>query len=328
MGILWYIIQHLRGIFMLCNYDDLMRVHSKEDMNIYRKIEEYVEGGVVVPFDKDILDYLNSHVDAGNEDLKTNYLDALNSSYSIGKCHQFSRYLALAMAGRNFKLCEGRLSAFDKGDFPHAWIEDETWVYDVTFMGVWPKDVYYKLFFPCVDKVVDLENDAALKEYKNNTVDAKVQNKKPYLKYRNWYSYYYSLRVPFVPEDVVNEVKTFYFPGDRKGAFLYEFISNIQDYWYKTCKENRELPEEVLESVLLEFIIGEHYLKSPLDVYLEYLNFISTNYALYEAKKKDKDDLTLWKTSVDQKYSGSLCLFIGELPKILAYVDEEKKKAC
>ena len=313
---------------MLYNYDNLMRVHSKEDMNIYRKIDEYVEGGVVVPFDKEILDYLNSYVDSENKDLKTNYLNGLNSSYSIGKCHKFSRYLALAMNGRNFKLCEGRLNAFDKGDFPHAWIEDETCVYDVTFMGVWPKDVYYKLLFPCVDKVVDLKTDNDYQEYKNNTVEASQKNKKPYLKYRNWYSYYYSRTVPFMPEGISNEVKTFYFPCDRKGAFLYEFVSNIHDYWHKTCKESRELPEEVLESTLVEFIIGEHYLKSPLDVYLEYLNFISTNYALYEAKKNDRDDLTLWKTSVDQKYSGSLCRFIGELPKVLAYVDEEKKKAC
>ncbi|MDE5587037.1 MAG: hypothetical protein K2I72_01545, partial [Bacilli bacterium] len=126
-------------------------IHNKEDLGIYRKIDEYVKGSIVLPFDNDILNYLNGHVDSANKDLKTNYLDGLNSSYSVGKCFRFARYLALAMEGRDFKLCEGRLGAFDNGDFPHAWIENEEFVYDVTFMGVWPKDVYYKLFLPCVD---------------------------------------------------------------------------------------------------------------------------------------------------------------------------------
>lgn len=315
-------------MFMTYNYSDVMSIHSKEDMQIYRKISEYVEGGVVLPFDNDIIAYLNSHVDSGNEELKTNYLDGLNSSYSIGKCHRFARYLALAMSGRKFKLCEGRLGSFDKGDFPHAWIEDENFVYDVTFMGVWPKDVYYKLFSPSIDNVVDLETDEKIQEYKKNTIDAYQKNKKPYLKYRDWYGYFYSRMVPFLPMGVSNEVKTFYFPCNKDEAYVYEFVANIEDYWRKRCKETRDIPEEVLESALAEFIIDQHYLVGPLDLYREYISFISANYGLYNEKKNERGDLTIWKASVEQKYSGSLSLFLGNLPKALAYVNEEKKKAC
>ncbi len=153
---------------MLYSYSELMNLHVREDMDIYKKINEYVNGAIVLPFDADILSYLNTHRDAANREIEANYLDSLNSSYSIGKCFRFSRYLALSMEGQSFKLCEGSLNAFNNGDFPHSWIEKGDYVYDVTFMGVWPKDVYYKLFMPSIEKVIDLNTDEAYQEYKQN----------------------------------------------------------------------------------------------------------------------------------------------------------------
>ena len=127
----------------------------------------------------DILSYLNTHRDATNREIEANYLDSLNSSYSIGKCFRFSRYLALSMEGQNFKLCEGSLNAFNNGDFPHSWIEKGDYVYDVTFMGVWPKDVYYKLFMPSIEKVINLNADEAYQDYKKNTVESEKKKAKP-----------------------------------------------------------------------------------------------------------------------------------------------------
>lgn len=323
-----YYLALKRRVFMQYTFGELIKIHSKVDMSIYRKIDEYVNGAIVVPFDKDILNYLNSHVDKNNSNLETNYLDGLNSSYSIGKCYRFARYLALAMEGRDFKLCEGHLHAFDQGDFTHAWLEDDDFVYDVAFMGVWPKDVYYKLFVPSIDGVVDLNTDPAYQEYKKNTIEAHKQRIKPFLTYRDWYSYYYSTMVPFMPLGISNEVKSFYFPCDKEEAFLIDFMDNIDEYWHNTCKENRPLPEEVREMTLIEFICGENYLKDSLDLYREYINFISANYVLYERQKNISGDLVLWRESINQNCSGSFCRFIGDLPKVLSYIDAHKKEAC
>ncbi len=310
---------------MLYSYSELMNLHVREDMDIYKKINEYVNGAIVLPFDADILSYLNTHRDAANREIEANYLDSLNSSYSIGKCFRFSRYLALSMEGQSFKLCEGSLNAFNNGDFPHSWIEKGDYVYDVTFMGVWPKDVYYKLFMPSIEKVIDLNTDEAYQEYKKNTVESEKKKAKPFLKYRDWYSYYYSLMVPFIPAGVSTDINAFYFPCDKEEASIYEFVEGIKDYWYNTCNEKRVLPTEVLENALLEFIRGEHYIKPTSDLYREYLIFISTNYTLYEDNKHNCQDLTLWKASIAQKHSGSFCQFISDLPKVLAHIDENKK---
>lgn len=311
---------------MLCSYGYLMKINNYEDMNIYRKINEYVGCAVVVPFDKDILNYLNSHVYSRNKEIETNYLASLNSSYSIDKCPRFSRYLALAMEGRTFKLCEGRLGAFDNEKDSYTWIEDDNYVYDVTFMGVWPKNIYYKLFLPSIDKIINLDADPDYQEYKKNTVETNNKNRKPFLKYHDWYSYYYFYN-PFIPR-FSNEVKSFYFPCNKDEALTYEFVDSISDYWYNKCKETRKIPTELLKNALVEFITQQHYLKPTRDLYYEYISFISTNYGLYEENKNARGDLTLWKTAVNQKFSGSLCRFIGDLPKALEFVYSEKEKAC
>jgi len=47
---------------MLYSYSELMNLHVREDMDIYKKINEYVNGAIVLPFDADILSYLNKNI--------------------------------------------------------------------------------------------------------------------------------------------------------------------------------------------------------------------------------------------------------------------------
>ena len=152
----------------------------RANLPIYRQAMDFYKVEVVVPYEEYLIEFLSTHTDK-SDIYEDNYLDALNSVHSIGRCHRFARYLALGLKGP-FKLIEGNLSALNKVRFDHCWIETEDSVYDVSFSGKWPKETYYKLFKPTSQKVIDLDKDPTFARIKANMVAAKVPSKEPHLK--------------------------------------------------------------------------------------------------------------------------------------------------
>ncbi len=160
---------------------------AKKNLEIYSKVNHYINVGVVLPFEKEMIDYLATHTDEGTL-RDTNYLDSLNSIYSIGNCFRYSRYVALAM-NQPFKLCSGFLSTLHDGDFQHSWIETEYSVYDVTFTGKWPKGLYYELFKPSKVKVANLMTDQLYRVIKCRAVPATHISESQTLKEIAWFGY-------------------------------------------------------------------------------------------------------------------------------------------
>ena len=66
-----------------------MSYRRKEYMDIYRKINEYVKEGMVISYEDNLLNSLATHTDASNNEINSNYLNALKSTYSISKCYRF-----------------------------------------------------------------------------------------------------------------------------------------------------------------------------------------------------------------------------------------------
>ena len=296
-----------------------MRPYSEENIAIYLKINEYVKDGTVVPFENSLLNYLATHTDASNDNVEFNYLNALNSTYSISKCYLFTRYLALAM-NKPFRLCEGKLTSLYEGEFQHAWIETDDSVYDVAFIGKWPKSVYYDLFQPVVEKDVNLDDDKEYNHYKRNNIKATIPALVPVLKYIDWYRYMRNAQIPY-PSDITLSPSWRYFPKDLDRAEYFDLISFIYNTWNSNKKENLgDIPQELLSEELSQYIDDANFIKRKKDVYKELIHFIINNWDMYEEKKHLAGDLTLWKIAVDRGYSGSLCMLIDKLPIIVNFL--------
>lgn len=297
-----------------------MNDNNKEDLIIYQKINECISEGLVTPFEDDLLDFLANHTDKDNNNIKS-YLSGLKSIYSISKCFRFSRYLALGM-NQPFHLYEGRLNKLNNGDFPHALIETEDYVYDVSFIGKWPKKLYYQLFQPVIEKEIDLEHDEKYLEYKSNTIETQIQDEIPLLQYIDWYNY---KRFALVPNPYVTITPDWlYFPQDQEKLSEINYKKIIEREW-KKYKIDNDIPLELFSKELSQFIDGENYIKEKDDLYRELIKFIINNYDLYEEKKDNQNDLTLWKKAIEGKYSGSFCFLISSIPKVITQIKENEQ---
>lgn len=293
----------------------------KEDLKIYRQILEYCREGVVVPYDDYIIEFLATHRDASNSNIKTNYLDALNSTYSISKCYRFARYLSLCIKD-GFVLNEGKLSTLYKGDFPHSWIETEDSVYDTAFIGKWPKDVYYDLFKPVVEKVIDVASDKQCIQFRNCTVLSDERSLSPFLSYINWYSYMSNRFIPN-PFGIAFYPTWLHFPQDLDRVEAVEARNFVESEW-KKVSSLEEIPSELLTDELRIYIEQKKFIVPKFDLYKEFIQFISENRALYEANKNDVGDITLWKKAMEGKCSGSFSILISDLPRILEEINRKK----
>lgn len=297
---------------------------NNKDLKIYQKINEYIVEGLVIPYDDDILYFLDTHTDINNKYIKS-YLSGLKSTYSISKCYRFARYLALGI-NKKFHLYEGKLSKLSDSDFTHAWIETDNYVYDVSFIGKWPKKLYYQLFQPQVEKEIDLNNDEKYLEYKKNCQE--IQNSNNHvLQYIDWYNY---MRFIMIPNPYISiNPSWLYFPQDIEKVKVLNHQEFIQTEWKKASKSSpREIPTELFSKELNDFIEQANYLKEKNYIYQELIKFIVDNYELYEEKKLEEYDLTLWRKALEDNYSGSFCLLISEIPKVIIKTktnDESKK---
>lgn len=298
----------------------------REDLPKYKQIVEYCAEGVVVPFDDYIIEFLATHRDASNSNIKTNYLDALNSNYSISKCYRFARYLSLCIQD-GFVLNEGRISTLYKGEFPHSWIETEDSVYDTAFIGKWPKDLYYDLFKPVVEKVIDVETDEQCIQFRNCTVLSKEKSEMPFLSYINWYSYMSNRFIPN-PFGIAFYPTWLHFPQDLDKIEAVELRNFIESEWKKVSLE--EVPSELFAEEIRRYIAQKKFIVPKFDLYKEFIQFISENRALYESKKNDIGDITLWEQAMKGKCSGSFSILISDIPVILEEIKsnamDEKKQ--
>lgn len=295
---------------------------SKSDLQIYKKINDLVNDYLVTPFEDELLYFLATHTDKNNKNI-TSFLEGLKSTYSISKCYRFARYLALGI-NKPFHLYEGKLSNLCNGDFPHAWIETDEFIYDVSFIGKWPKDIYYQLFNPVIEEEIDLNNDPKYLEYKSDCVEIHPQEESFFLKYIDWYTYmcYTMTPNPFI---YINP-SWYYYPQDYERKEKLDDRNFIQNEWKnQSNNSNDAIPEELLSEELEQFIEEQNYLKGKKPLISELIKFIINNHELYEEKKDKEFDLALWKKAIEQKYSGSFCLLISEIPRIIIKIKENQE---
>ena len=302
-------------------------VGSYSDLQIYKKINICISLKLILPYDNEVISFLSSY---GNNADSNSYLELLCSNKSIGKCYTYSRYVALAFISmnKNFKLYEGKLKNLRKGEFTHAWIEVDDFVYDVTFIGKYPKELYYRLFNPVIEKEIDISNDEKLKTIRENMISIQNPVEKSF-QYADWYEYF-NTNIPN-PFRMYSPLIWREFPLKAKEKIPlsmidnYFYVYNLLDIQGKLYGID-DLPKELFSSELSDFIDSENFIKGKDELYLELIDFINKNRKLYEEKKNEFCDITLWKKAMEEKRSGSLALFIGYLPKILKNIEENKSK--
>ena len=110
-------------------------------------------------------------------------------------CFQYSLHYYLEENGElyhkeflsdDYKIVDGYLNCFDS-ELYHSWIESDDKVYDTLFVGVWPKDLFYKVTSPSVIRVIDPKKDEEYKRIKNKTIEV-LEDKKEF-GYIDWYNY-------------------------------------------------------------------------------------------------------------------------------------------
>ena len=158
---------------------------SKEELVVYKKYYESVQNGIVKPYDDSIIKSLSIYKNIKDNKMNS-YLESLCSTYSIGKSHMYSLYLMQFLDDKKFKVYNGYLSNLTDEKYSHTWIESDEEVYDVAFIGKWPKDVYYEIFNPIKKNEVELDSEEYKNIKRNNTI---VKPNKNTLKYFDWYSY-------------------------------------------------------------------------------------------------------------------------------------------
>lgn len=294
---------------------------------MYKKVNKNIISGSILPYEEDVISFLSSH---GNGTDLNSYLELLCSNESIGKVSTYIKYLALAFINiqKPFKINEGKLNLYKPDrDVTHTWIEVDDWVYDVTFIGKYPKELYYELFEPVSKKEVDIESDEKLQEIKKLVVTL-PQKESQHLQYPDWYEYFeinlrrpygiyfpYPLRWKSFPNqrDLVAE-------SNMMNDYIYELLYNTNNL---DCFDS--LPEEIFSLELSDFIDCQENILNKYMLYVDLIDFINKNRDLYEEKKYEFDDYTLSKKIIEQNRSRLLAAFICYIPKILENIEKNKK---
>jgi len=300
-----------------------MAFYTDDDLEIYKCINECVRQRDVVSYDESILKFLSTYTDSSNENIKTNYLDALNSSYSLDKTDMFIRYLALGMR-RKFELCKGKLISLHGGYFSHSWIETKDSVYDVLFPGKWPKNLYYGLFSPKIEEIVDLDTDEKYIQYKSFNTMANECDSIGLLQYTDWYNYKLSNAKPNVGQ-VMLHPKRNYFPKDFKKGQKLEILNFVQEEWNRVVgDENIVVPEELLSIELNEYLEQFSHIRIKRDIYQQFIKFIVENRTLYEENKNVLYSIGAWEKAIAENYSGTFCEVLLHMPIIMQQINERK----
>lgn len=123
-------------------------------------------------YPKDLWDKLEKYFYCGNP-----VSVLLQNGLNLGKCHD--RAYALTMAFDKCDLIRGSLPRYGKinnvdydPNFEHSWVEDDTYVYDTTFLKKFDKKFYYYIFGAQIDKRIsseELNNDDYYKKMKATT---------------------------------------------------------------------------------------------------------------------------------------------------------------
>ena len=159
---------------------------SEKDLEVYKKIKEYILDGKVKPYDELLQNELKTHTDKNNENF-SNYLNALCSDYCVGKSYLLSRYVIQFLDKEKYHLMNGTYDAFDDKCDAY-WIENDDYVYDVVFTGKWPKKLYYDTFLPNKVNKIDLKNDKPLKRIEQGNIHTNNIEDNGF-RYVDWYSY-------------------------------------------------------------------------------------------------------------------------------------------
>lgn len=297
---------------------------SEENLAVYEEINKFIRDGFVKPYEDSLLLFLANHTEKWTKHSKS-YFELLTSTYSIGKCDMFARYLALGME-QPFHLYKGKLGSLYDGKMQHEWIETEDYVYDVTFIGKWPKDLYYHLFKPVVETEINLENDKEYLEYKSNTIEVTAVDQMPLLKYIDWHCYMLTASYAYTQYFGLPVFPTWHhFPQDEERLKQKEFVDFINREWKKyKVSDSDVIPAELFSDELSEYIDNKNFKTSKKDLYIELIKFIASNRDLYEEKKEDYLDISLWRKALDGKYSGSFTMLISDISIIIKKFKEKE----
>lgn len=333
--------------------------YTSNDIEIFEKINGLIVEGMIVPYDDYLLEFLANHTNSRDHRMiKSNYLDTLCSTYSVGENPLFTRYLALGMRGE-FKLCTGTFNAVDTPNKQY-WIETDEFVYDVSFIGKYPKALYYELFKPVNIEVIDLEEDYHFKNIKNT--QAKEKKDTYYLKYFDWHLFMKLANnfTPFWGPNPVPELIDFpqFKPKEEEKPDNFEVPTPIENdkeveptklidsnntksdlhKHIETEWEKRTaitvIPSELFSPLLEKWIREniplylENYPEYTIEtIYSGLIKFIVRERSLYESKKYDLDDLTLWDKAMNE-YSKNYSGLVGEAISIIPFILELEREKC
>lgn len=302
-------------------------IPSFKELEAYKKINKNIISGLILPYEEDIVTFLSSH---GNGIDSNSYLELLCSSESVAKADTYINYLALAFINMNkpFKIYEGKVNLYKPDrDVTHTWIEVDDWVYDVTFIGKYPKELYYELFGPESKKEVDIESNEKLQEARKSMVLLSRKSSQ-HLQYPDWHEFYdvnlrrsYGMYFPY-------SLRWKGFPNQRD---LTRESKMMKDYIYLLLDNTNNLdcfdflPEEIFSLELSDFIDCQENISNKYMLYVDLIDFINENRDLYEEKKYKFNDDTLSKKIKEQNRSGLLAIFINNMPKILESIENNKK---
>ena len=146
---------------------------SSNDLKKYKEYYENILNGNIVSFDEELINKLKTHKNKSDKSMK-DFMSAIVSYSNGGSTYLKSRYLKQFL-NDEYKVCDGYINGFEEPLF-HSWIENDEVVYDILFIGVWPKELYYQVMNPVVTKVMD-ENDKEYLRIISNTVSTEADNK-------------------------------------------------------------------------------------------------------------------------------------------------------
>ena len=274
----------------------------------YKEIDDLYKKELIVPYEMNILDGLSNNTNKNNKNM-INYLDSLCSYNSIGYSSLYSKYLLLFLDKDNYNIYRGNLKGLDNKNI-HYWIQNDEFVYDTTFIGKWPNDLFQNVLFPDNITKLDLERDKEYNLILNSNTFSK-SNKCDELGYFDWYnynknnvlgihSYYETLKIKKYPSFIKKREELF--------NFIRIYYQSITDY---------EFPYELLDEKLYDFISNCGLNYDCKDNYMLLINFIVNNYELYNDNKYDFGSELLKKIAIEQNYKDSIIRILDNIPKYI-----------
>lgn len=156
---------------------------SSSDLKVYKEYLENVLNGNIISYDEELIKELDSHKNKEDKSMKS-FLKTIQNYHGCS-IYLKARYLKQFLSDE-FVVCDGFLTCFENKQ-DHSWIESEDKVYDLLLVGVWPKDLYYKIMKPVVEKKIDINKDEEYKRITDKTIE--IESNEDEFGYYDWYSY-------------------------------------------------------------------------------------------------------------------------------------------